>query len=115
MFAETTHATLSTLLLGAVLLAFSLTMLALAVFRFEWLKRNMPFFVRWGRYSWSYPASKYGVGAQSIVGILIGLSCVDSWFNALPSFPWSVLFVWSIGIAFFVAMFDLATHKGGSA
>lgn len=113
MFAMTTHATSATLLLGAVVLAFSLTMLALAILRFDWLKRQMPFLCRWGGVSFSYPASRYGVGAQSIIGIVIGLSCVDSWFQLLTPFPWGALVGWSIGIAFFVAMFDLATHRGG--
>jgi hypothetical protein len=48
MFAVTTHATSATLLLGSVVLAFSLTMLALAILRFDWLKRKMPFLCRWG-------------------------------------------------------------------
>src|SRR5205809_2479119 len=89
------------IIVGFVLLALSVSLSVLTIWRFELLQRYAPFLLRWGGGRWSFPASRVGVVAGSMVGITIAGTCFDSRFELLPRNVWG-------GILIIVFMFVVA-------
>src|SRR3954469_23972990 len=76
--------------LGVALLGFSLTYFVLVFWRFEWMRRKVPAFVRWGRLAWGFPASRRGALIASLLGVILGLLSIDSYFGIIPKVFWTI-------------------------
>jgi hypothetical protein len=111
MFAASTLSPTKALIGGSLILAVSVTILALTIWRFVWMRRRIPFLLRWGRGSWSFPASKYGVAAGSIIGITIGCALLDTQVELLPSSIWGILILACLSVALVVAIYDFRLHR----
>ena len=99
------------IVVGFVLLAVSVSLLVLTIWRFELLQRYAPFLLRWGRGRWSFPASRVGVVAGSMVGITIAGTCFDSRFELLPRNVWggTLIIVFMFVVA--AAIYDYRQYK----
>ncbi|HEY3762202.1 MAG TPA: hypothetical protein VGN23_10700 [Verrucomicrobiae bacterium] len=86
---------------GLIFLAISLTGLWCALRHFEWMQKNIPFLLYWGRWPWRFPATKVGVSAGCITGMTIGALCLDPKFEFLSRTIW-------IGILIMVAVMVIA-------
>ena len=111
MLAASTLSPTKALILGSVFLCASGIILALTIFRFAWMRQRIPFLLRWGRGSWSFPASRWGVAAGSIVGLAVGCAFIDMHFQLLPSSTWGILILSCIGIALVAAIYDFRLHR----
>jgi hypothetical protein len=102
-------------LLGLVLLALSVSLLGLTIWRFQWLQRHVPFLLRWGRGRWSYPASRVGVIAGSIVGVTIAGLCFDSRFELLSRGAWGSILITMLLLVVAAAIHDYRHYKRGAS
>jgi len=102
-------------LIGIILLAVSVGLLAATIWRFQWMQQKIGFLLHWGRGSWSFPASRIGVAAGSIVGITIGSMSLDSKFELLSRDTWFIIFLVSCVIALVGAIHDYILYRRRSA
>ena len=96
---------------GVILLAFSVSLLGLTIWRFELLQRHAPFLLRWGRGRWSYLASRLGMIASSMVGITIAGIYFDSQFELLPRSFWGGILITMLVFVIVAAIYDYRQHK----
>src|SRR5437867_2188623 len=71
---------------GTILVVLSLIYISLVLFRFQWLLRFAlaRVLLRWGRGSWSFPASRLGAFTGGIVVLTAGLILMDVYFRVFP-------------------------------
>lgn len=93
-------------IVGCVVLAMSASLMVGAVWHFDWMRRRVPFLLRWGRGSWSFPASRFGLVAGSLVGLTLGSLCLDSRFKFLPRAVWGIIVACSFAVALVAAARD---------
>ena len=98
-------------LIGIILLVVSGSLLGLALWRFSWLQRKIPFLLYWGRWPWRFPATRMGFVAGNSVGLSIGCFCLDSKFHILSKDTWLVILLASFIIAVAGAIHDYVLHK----
>lgn len=96
---------------GALLLAVSLGFLYGTIRHFDWMKRKVPFLLRWGR--GGFPASRFGCVAASVVGIAIGSMCFDRSFEILSRSVWGILFGVAFAAVAVAAMYDFWVWRRG--
>src|SRR5437867_7157727 len=72
---------------GTILVVLSLIYISLVLFRFQWLLRFAlaRVLLRWGRASWSFPASRLGAFTGGIVVFTAGLILMDVYFRVFPA------------------------------
>src|SRR5436190_21352769 len=98
---------------GVVLLACSVSLLCVTIWRFDLLQGHVPFLLRWGRGRWSYPASRLGAIAGSMVGITIAGVCFDSRFELLSRGVWSTILITMLIFVIAAAIHDYRQYKRG--
>lgn len=82
------EATMSVFGLGILFLLLSIIGLMLTILNFEWMKKHVPCILYWGRSSWRFPASQVGVSIGFMLGIVLGIFCLDSGFQLLSERAW---------------------------
>ncbi len=96
---------------GIVLTSASFVLLFLTIRRFAWLKQKIPSLLRWGRGSFSYPASRLGISAASCFGISLGCIFIEKGCETFPGFVLMGMFVGSILFIIAAAIHDFIIHK----
>lgn len=80
--------------LGIVILLLSAIGLTLTIWNFEWMKKYVPGILYWGRSPWRFPASQKGVSIGFILGVVLGIFCLDSGFMLLSEPAW----IWVLAV-----------------
>ncbi len=102
---------MNNILIGIFLLAISTVGLVCALWRFEWMQKQIPFLLYWGRWPWRFPATKIGVSAGCLAGITIGALCLDSKFEFLSRTVWMKICI-VVAIALIAAaIHDYVLHR----
>src|SRR5260370_41026965 len=96
---------------GMILTAVSLSGFAVTVWRFDWLRRYVPFLLYWGRWPWRFPASRIGVTTGFITGIVIGCFCLDSKFQFLSKAIWLFIMVFVLISLITAAIHDYVLYQ----
>ncbi len=98
---------------GTILVVLSLIYISLVLFRFQWLLRFAlaRVLLRWGRASWSFPASRLGAFTGGIVVLTAGLILMDVYFRVLPERLWAFAFLALLPFVAGAAIHDYRLHR----
>lgn len=96
---------------GIVLTIAGVVLLFLTVRRFAWLKQKIPSLLRWGRGSFSYPASRLGITAVSSFCISIGCIFIEKGRETFPGFVLVGMFAGSVIFLIVAAIHDFKLNR----
>ena len=96
---------------GITLTSASFVLLFLTIRRYAWLKQKIPSLLRWGRGSFSYPASRLGIMAASFCGITMGCLFIEKGRETFPGFVLIGMLAGSVLFIITAAIHDFIIHK----